>query len=86
MNRVLHHVRHNVVAYLALFIALGGTSYAAVSLPKNSVGAAQIRNHSITPVKFASKSIHSLDQRLGDLAVERQRARSHLFEFPRHCP
>ncbi len=57
MNRVLNHVRHNVIAYLALFVALGGTSYAAISVPNNSVGAAQIRNHSITPVKFNSKSI-----------------------------
>jgi hypothetical protein len=57
MSRVLSHVRHNVVAYLALFVALGGTSYAAVSLPRNSVGAPQIKNHSITPVKFNGKSI-----------------------------
>jgi hypothetical protein len=57
MSRVLSHVRQNVVAYLALFVALGGTSYAAVSLPRNSVGARQIKNHSITPVKFNGKSI-----------------------------
>ena len=31
------HLGHNVVSYLALFIALGGTSYAA-SLAANSVG------------------------------------------------
>ena len=33
----------NVTATLALFIALGGTSYAAITLPRNSVGAKQIR-------------------------------------------
>ena len=33
----------NVVATLALFIALGGGAYAAVKLPKNSVGATQIK-------------------------------------------
>ena len=33
----------NVTAALALFIALGGTSYAAVTLQKNSVGAREIR-------------------------------------------
>ena len=32
----------NVVATLALFIALGGASYAAVELPANSVGVRQI--------------------------------------------
>lgn len=47
MTRLLHHIRQNVVAYLALFIALGGTSYAAVS----------ISNHSVTPVKLNRRSI-----------------------------
>ena len=31
-----------IVALAALFVALGGTSYAAFSLPKNSVGSAQM--------------------------------------------
>lgn len=34
------HVRANAVSYVALFVALGGTSYAALRLPANSVGAA----------------------------------------------
>ena len=34
----------NVVATLALFIALGGASYAAVKLEKNSVSSKQIKN------------------------------------------
>ncbi len=38
----------NAVAYLALFVALGGTSYAAVQLPKNSVGSAQIGDGSVS--------------------------------------
>jgi len=52
MHRVIRHVRNNLVAYLALFIALGGTSYAAFDLPAGSVGTAQLRNHSITPEKL----------------------------------
>lgn len=52
MTRLLAHLRGNAVAYLALFVALGGTSYAAVSLPANSVGNRQLRNHSIDPDKF----------------------------------
>lgn len=41
-------LRHStIVSYLALFVALGGTSYAAVSLKANSVGSRQIRNHSV---------------------------------------
>jgi hypothetical protein len=42
MTRLTNHVRRNVVAYLALFVALGGTSYAAVS----------VRDHSLVPQKF----------------------------------
>ncbi len=57
MNRIVRHLRSNAVAYLALFIALGGTSYAAFSLPANSVGTRQIRNHAITPVKLDPKTI-----------------------------
>jgi hypothetical protein len=52
MNRLAAHVRSNAVAYLALFVALGGTSYAAANLPANSVGNRQIRNGSVTPVKM----------------------------------
>jgi hypothetical protein len=51
-SALLHHIRRNVIAYLALFVALGGTSYAALTLPGNSVGARQIRNHSIAPIKL----------------------------------
>ena len=52
LNRVVQHIRSNAVAYVALFVALGGTSYAALKLPANSVGTKQIKNHSITPVKL----------------------------------
>ena len=53
-QRFIHHLRANVIAYVALFVALGGTSYAAVSLPKNSVGTTQLRNGAVTPTKLAS--------------------------------
>ena len=44
MTRLLAHARRNAVAYVALFVALGGTSYAAFSLPAGSVGAREIKN------------------------------------------
>jgi hypothetical protein len=47
----------NVVATLALFIALGGTSYAALKLPRNSVGNAQIRNDAVTSAKVQNGSL-----------------------------
>ena len=58
MAAVLQHARRNAVAYVALFVALGGTGYAAFSLPRGSVGARQIKNHVIAPVKFDPKAIN----------------------------
>ena len=55
MTKILVYARANIVAViaiLALFISLGGTSYAAFSLPAGSVGARQLRNRSIDPVKL----------------------------------
>lgn len=48
-----HLTYANVVASLALFIALGGASYAAIKLPKNSVGTKQIKNKAVTKAKLA---------------------------------
>jgi hypothetical protein len=59
LTRLIRHVRSNAVAYLALMVALGGTSYAAMSLPANSVGGRQIRNHVIDPVKLNPRYIAS---------------------------
>jgi hypothetical protein len=44
---MIAHLRHHLVAYLALFIALGGTSYAATRLPADSVGSEQVVNGSL---------------------------------------
>ena len=38
----------NVIATLALFLALGGSSYAALNLPKASVGGTQLKKNSVT--------------------------------------
>lgn len=46
-----------VVAVVALVVALGGTSYAAIILPANSVGTKQLKKHAVTPAKIAPKAI-----------------------------
>lgn len=38
----------NIVSMLALFIALGGISWAAATLPKNSVGTKQLKKNAVT--------------------------------------
>jgi hypothetical protein len=57
MNRLIHHIRSNAISYLALFVALGGTSYAAINLPAGSVGPRQLQNRAVTTSKLANGSV-----------------------------
>ncbi len=57
----------NVMSTLALFVALGGVSYAAVKLPKNSVGAKQLRTDAVTSKKVKDGSLAATDFAAGQL-------------------
>lgn len=57
MKHLARHIRSNAVAYLALFIACGGTSMAAINLPFGSVGTRQLRNGAVTPNKLSASRI-----------------------------
>jgi hypothetical protein len=47
-----------VIALIALFVALGGSSYAAINaLPKNSVGAKQLKKNAVTGVKIKKGAV-----------------------------
>ena len=46
-----------VVACLALLVALGGTGYAAIKLPANSVGTKQLKRSAVTGVKVKSNTL-----------------------------
>lgn len=46
-----------VVALLALSVALGGAGYAAVTLPRNSVGTPQLRNGAVSAAKLKSGAV-----------------------------
>ena len=55
----------NVVASLALFIAIGGTSYAALKLPAGSVGTKQLRNKAVTLGKISTSAKTALKGKTG---------------------
>ena len=57
----------NVTATLALFIALGGASYAATQLPRNSVGSAQIKSNGVTNTDIANNAVTGAKVRTGSL-------------------
>jgi hypothetical protein len=57
LTALTHHIRRNVIAYTALFVALGGTSYAAFNLPANSVGARQLRRHAVSAAKLDPRTV-----------------------------
>ena len=50
----------NVMSTIAVFVALGGASYAIVSIPKNSIGAKQVKNHSLGLSELTPAAIRSL--------------------------
>ena len=67
LNRITGHLRGNAVAYVALFAALGGTSYAAVRLAPGSVTSRAIANGAVTHSKLAVHSIGPANFRPGAL-------------------
>src|SRR5690348_11475182 len=71
MSKLGKHLRGHAVAYVALFFALGGTSIAAVnSLPKNSVGSAQIKNGSIQKVDISRRTVSALHGLRGPRGIQ----------------
>jgi hypothetical protein len=53
---------------IALFVALGGTTYAATSLPANSVGTPQIKNKAVTAAKINTHGLKIQNAKSADTA------------------
>ena len=74
---MVRHLRGNAVAYLALFIALGGSAYAAIKIEKNAVRSKHIKdgqvknrdlaNNAVTSPKVANGSLLGEDFAVGQL-------------------
>lgn len=56
-----------VVSVIALSVTLGGTSYAAIVLPANSVGTKQIKKDAVTSAKVKAGSLLAADFAPGQL-------------------
>jgi hypothetical protein len=60
------YLRQHHIGMLALFIALSGTAYAA-TLPRNSVGTAQLKKNAVTTAKVKNRSLLGKDFKAGQL-------------------
>jgi hypothetical protein len=65
-----HLTYANVVASLALFLALGGAAFAATQLPRNSVGTGQLKPEAVTAGKIAKKTRNQLKGATGPAGAQ----------------
>jgi hypothetical protein len=60
------------ISLVALFVALGGTSYAAITLPRNSVGPTQLKRNAVTSSKVKDGTLLKKDFKKGQLTAGAQ--------------
>ena len=70
-----------VVAVIALFVALGGTGYAALNLPPHSVGKKQLKRNAVTTAKVDNNTLRLKDFYRRDLNRLLRRAAAGGEEF-----
>lgn len=61
-----------VVACIALAVALSGAGYAALTLPRNSVGTPQLKKNAVVSAKVKDRSLRANDFALGQLPAGAQ--------------
>jgi hypothetical protein len=57
-----------IVAFIALFVAIGGSSYAVTRLPSGSVGTKQLKKNAVTGAKVKNGSLTAADIKVSSLA------------------
>jgi hypothetical protein len=60
MPKFVTYICKHHLALIALFVALGGTSYAAVQLPAGSVGTKQLKKNAVTAKKIRNGAVTSV--------------------------
>jgi hypothetical protein len=82
MSWIGRHLRNNIVGYLALIIALGGTSYAVTALPRNSVGTPQIKDSAVTTPKIKDRAVTKAKTKPGVVPFTQSRLTGADFADP----
>jgi hypothetical protein len=72
------------ISLVALFMSVGGVGYAAVSLPRDSVGNAQLRNDAVTYKKIAPNTVGKV--RLADNGVTNDKVRNGAVTYKKIQP
>src|SRR5919197_3685365 len=72
------------ISLVALFMSVGGVGYAAVSLPDNSVGTAQIRDNAVTYTKIMPNSVGAV--RLARHGVTNSKIRNGAVSYKKIQP
>ena len=66
VGMILGHLRQNLVAYLALVVALStGSAYAAAAIANGSVTTKKLANNAVTSNKLKNNSVKSIDIKSG---------------------
>ena len=70
LGRLRSHVSFaNTMSLIAVFVAMGGTGYAAIKIPRNSVGASQIKSNAVTVKKVAKNAVNGSKVKDGSLTA-----------------
>src|SRR5437016_8036282 len=82
-NRLTHRVSRPspalIIALIALMVSLGGTGYAAFTLPRDSVGTQQLQNGAVTAAKVKRHSLTGAQinlKKLGSVPTARNAGRA----------
>lgn len=75
-----------VVSFVALFVALGGAGWAALRIPPNSVGNAQLQNFSVGNAKLRSNSVGSAKIIAGAVGARQVNSSQVQLRVTSSCP